>query len=60
MRYSLFQKLSAEYLGSLILVLTAISPTILCYQALGGSVALAVLMDGIAVGLVLFVLIEVL
>ena len=60
MRPNLFQKLSAEYLGSLILVFTAISPTILCYQVLGGSVAMAVLMDGIAVGLVLFVLIEIL
>ena len=60
MRSSLFRKLSAEYLGSLILVLTAISPTILGHQVLGGSVAMAVLMDGIAVGLVLFVLIEIL
>jgi glycerol uptake facilitator-like aquaporin len=59
MKSNLFQKLCAEFLGSLILVLTAISPTILCYQVLGGSVALAVLTDGIAVGLVLFVLIEI-
>jgi glycerol uptake facilitator-like aquaporin len=57
---SLPQKLTAEFLGSLILVLTAISPTILGYQVLGGTPALVVLMDGLAVGLVLFVLIEIL
>lgn len=56
---SLSRKLTAEFLGSLILVFTAISPTILGYQVLGGTVALAVLMDGIAVGLVLFVLTEI-
>jgi glycerol uptake facilitator-like aquaporin len=60
MKFGLLQKLSAEYIGSLVLVLTAISPTILCYQVLGGSIAMAVLMDGIAVGFVLFVLIEIL
>lgn len=41
MRSSLFQKLSAEYLDPLILVLAAISPTILCYQVLEISGALA-------------------
>jgi len=56
---SLSRKLTAEFLGSLILVFTAISPTILGYQVLGGTVALVVLMDAIAVGLVLFVLIEI-
>jgi glycerol uptake facilitator-like aquaporin len=59
MKFNLFQKLCAEFLGSLILVVTAISPTILGYQVFGGSVALAVLMDAIAVGFVLFVLIEI-
>jgi glycerol uptake facilitator-like aquaporin len=60
MKSGVFQKLGAEYLGSLILTLTAISPTILGYQVLGGSVAMAVLMDAVAVGFVLFALIEVL
>ncbi len=52
------RQLLAEFLGSLILVFTAISPIILGYNVLDSGVALAVLMDGIAVGLVLFVLIE--
>jgi glycerol uptake facilitator-like aquaporin len=52
------RQLLAEFLGSLILVFTAISPIILAYNVLDSGVALAVLMDGIAVGLVLFVLIE--
>lgn len=52
------RQLLAEFLGSLILVFTAISPIILGFNVLDSGVALAVLMDGIAVGLVLFVLIE--
>lgn len=52
------RKLLAEFLGSLILVFTAISPVILGFNVLDSGVALAVLMDGIAVGFVLFVLIE--
>ncbi len=57
---SLSQKLFAEYLGSLVLVVAAISPPTLIYHALDGSVALAVFADGIVVGFVLFVLIGVL
>jgi glycerol uptake facilitator-like aquaporin len=53
------QRLLAEYLGSLVLVVAAISPIILGYHVLGGSLALAVLMDAVAVGFVLFVLIEI-
>ena len=60
MKFTLTQKLCAEYLGSLILVFTAISPIILGYHVLNATVALAVLMDAIAVGFVLFVLIEIL
>ena len=55
---SIKQQLFAEFIGSLILVFTAISPVILGYNVLGTSVAVAVLMDAIAVGFVLFVLIE--
>ncbi len=52
------RQLAAEFFGSLILVFTAISPIILGYNVLGTSIGLAVLMDAIAVGFVLFVLIE--
>lgn len=57
-QYTLNQKLFAEFFGSLILVFTAISPVILGHNVLGGNIAIAVLMDAIAVGFVLFVLIE--
>ncbi len=57
-KYTNGQRLVAEFLGSLILVFTAISPIILGYNVLGSSIAIAVLMDAIAVGFVLFVLIE--
>lgn len=60
MKTSMTQRLAAEFFGSLVLTFTAISPTILGYNALGGSVAVAVLMDALAVGFVLFVLIEIL
>lgn len=60
MKASLSRRLFAEYLGSLVLVVAAISPIILGYHVLGGSVALAVLMDAVAVGFILFVLIEIL
>ncbi len=58
--YSLPQRLAAEWLGSMLLTFTAISPVILARQVLGAPLALAVLMDALAVGFVLFVLIEVL
>jgi hypothetical protein len=51
---SLDRRLFAEFLGSLLLVFTAISPIILGYNVLGSGLAVAVLMDAIAVGLVLF------
>ena len=56
--YSTGQRLAAEFLGSLLLTFTAISPVILGCNVLGASIAIAVLMDAVAVGLVLFVLIE--
>jgi glycerol uptake facilitator-like aquaporin len=59
-RYSLAQRLAAEMMGSALLVLAAITPMILGHQVLGGGLALAVLMDAVAVAFVLFVLIEVL
>jgi glycerol uptake facilitator-like aquaporin len=57
---SMGRRLFAEFLGSLLLVFVAISPTILGYNVLGASIPIAVLMDAIAVGFVLFVLIEIL
>ena len=57
-KYHLRQQLAAEFLGSLLLVFTAISPIILGVNVLGADIAIAVLMDAIAVGFVLFVLIE--
>ena len=56
---SMSRRLFAEFLGSLLLVFVAISPTILGYNVLGASIPMAVLMDAIAVGFVLFVLIEI-
>ncbi len=52
------RQLSAEFFGSLILVFTAISPIILGYNALETGIGLAVVMNALAVGFVLFVLIE--
>ena len=57
-KFSLQQKLLAEFIGSLILVFTAISPVILGFNVLKSGVAVAVLFDALAVGFVLFVLIE--
>jgi len=44
----------------MVLVVAAIGPMILGYQALGSTIAVAVLMDAVAVAFVLFVLIEIL
>jgi len=60
MNQQIDRELSAEFFGSLILVFTAISPVILGYNVLDTGIGLAVLMDAIAVGFVLFVLIEIL
>jgi glycerol uptake facilitator-like aquaporin len=48
-----------EFLGSMLLVIAAISPVILFYQILKTDLALAVLADAIAVGFILFALIEI-
>ena len=58
MNNQLGRQLAAEFFGSLILVFTAISPIILGFNVLDTGIGLAVLMDAIAVGFVLFVLIE--
>lgn len=48
-----------EFLGSMFLVIAAISPTILFNEILGSNLAIAVLADAIAVGFVLYALIEI-
>lgn len=48
-----------EFLGSMFLVIAAISPTILFYEILGSNLAIAVLADAIAVGFVLYALNEI-
>lgn len=57
-KQQLNRQLTAEFLGSLLLVFTAISPIILGFNVLDTGIGLAVLMDAVAVGFVLFVLIE--
>ena len=60
MNNKLGPKLVAEFIGSLMLVVAAISPTILGYHVLEAGIPLSVLYDGIAVGFILFALIEML
>lgn len=55
---SIGQSVLAEFIGSMFLVIAAISSTILAIDVLEASFALAILMNAIAVALVLFALIE--
>jgi len=48
-----------EFLGSMFLVIAAISPMILFNQVYGAGIAIAVLADALAVGFVLFALVEI-
>ncbi len=57
--YSITTQILSEYLGSLFLVMAAISPIILFNQVLNAGNALAVLADALAVGTILFALIEI-
>jgi glycerol uptake facilitator-like aquaporin len=50
---------SCEYLGSMFLVIAAISPVILFHEILESNIAIAVLADSIAVGFTLYALIEI-
>ena len=59
MRYSTPAIILCEFLGSLFLVLSAVSPIILFDQVLESGIAIAVLADSLAVGFVLFGLIEI-
>ena len=58
MEYSMGSKIISEYLGSLFLVMAAISPIILFNRVLDAGIGVAVLADALAVGFILFALIE--
>ena len=49
---------TCEFIGSMFLVIAAVSPMILFLEVLGSSLAVAVVADAFAVGFVLFALIE--
>ena len=55
---TLRQSMIAEFIGSMFLVIAAICPGILGMDVLGAGLAISVLMNAIAVGFVLFALIE--
>ena len=57
--YAISSQILSEYLGSLFLVMAAISPIILFHQALEAGIGMAVLADALAVGFILFALIEI-
>jgi glycerol uptake facilitator-like aquaporin len=59
-RYGLFSRLITEFLGSMFLVIAAISPIILFNEGelMGADISIAVIADAIAVGFILFALIE--
>lgn len=57
--YAIGSQILSEYLGSLFLVMAAISPIILFHQVLEAGIGLAVLADALAVGFTLFALIEI-
>lgn len=57
--YTPSSKLICEFLGSLFLVMAAISPIILFRSVLQTDIAIAVLADSLAVGFILFALIEI-
>ena len=57
--YATSSQILSEYLGSLFLVMAAISPIILFHQALEAGIGMAVLADALAVGFILFALIEI-
>ena len=58
-KYTIGSQILSEYLGSLFLVMAAISPIILFHQVLDAGIGLAVLADALAVGFILFALIEI-
>lgn len=59
MKYPLRSRFIAELIGSMFLVMAAVSPIILFNDVLKSGIAIAVLADAIAVGFILFALIEI-
>ncbi len=57
--YTIGSQILSEYLGSLFLVMAAISPIILFHQALEAGIGLTILAGGIAIGFILFTLVEI-
>lgn len=59
-KYSLYSRLTTEFLGSMFLVMAAISPIILFNEGelMGADISIAVIADALAVGFILFALIE--
>ena len=57
--YAMGSQILSEYLGSLFLVMAAISPIILFHQVIEAGIGIAVLADALAVGFILFALIEI-
>lgn len=55
---TLRQSMVAEFVGSMFLAIAVISPGISGMEVLGAGLALSILMNAIAVGFVLFALIE--
>ena len=57
--YRIGSQILSEYLGSLFLVMAAIAPIILFNQVLGAEINLTILAGGIAIGFILFTLVEI-
>ena len=57
--YAIGSQILSEYLGSLFLVMAAIAPIILFNQVLGAEINLTILAGGLAIGFILFTLVEI-
>jgi glycerol uptake facilitator-like aquaporin len=57
--YTIGSQILSEYLGSLFLVMAAIAPIILFNQVLEAGIGLTILAGGVAIGFILFTLVEI-
>ena len=57
--YTIGSQILSEYLGSLFLVMAAIAPIILFHQVLDAEINLTILAGGLAIGFILFTLVEI-
>ena len=57
--YKIGSQILSEYLGSLFLVMAAIAPIILFHQILEAGIGLTILAGGVAIGFILFTLVEI-